>query len=88
MLSPRTPAGETAPGSRHLGCHLTTNGPTEIANGLPPRCPTADARRVPAAREGEPDGGLSAGDGRQGSIKLARSAARRLLIRSINIALI
>ena len=26
----------------------------------------------------EPDGGLSAGDGRQGSIKLARSAARRL----------
>ena len=30
----------------------------------------------------EPDGGLSAGDGRQGSMKLAQSAARRLRIRS------
>jgi hypothetical protein len=36
----------------------------------------------------EPDGGLSAGDGRQGSMKLARSAASRLRIRSINMPLI
>ena len=32
----------------------------------------------------EPDGSLSAGDGRQGSMKRARSADRRLRIRSIN----
>ena len=35
----------------------------------------------------EPDGGLSAGDGRQGSMNLV-SAARRLRIRSINMPLI
>ena len=35
-----------------------------------------------------PDGGLSGGDGRQGSMKLARSAASRLRIRSINMPLI
>jgi hypothetical protein len=36
----------------------------------------------------EPDGGLSAADGRQGSMKAARSAASRLRIRSINMLLI
>jgi hypothetical protein len=36
----------------------------------------------------EPDGGLSAGDGRQGSMKLVRSADKRLRIRSINMTLI
>jgi hypothetical protein len=35
----------------------------------------------------EPDGGLSAGDGRQGSMNLV-SAASRLRIRSINMSLI
>jgi hypothetical protein len=56
-----------------------------------------DAHGVPARHEPEaivldfvkfdPDGGLSAGDGRQGSMNLV-SAASRLRIRSINMPLI
>ena len=62
---------------------------------VPPACDEPDAHRVPPGHEPEAvvlnlvnplraGRGLSAGEGRQGSMKLARSAARRLHKRSIN----